>query len=169
MGGIQLDEESIFDVAIQIESKQGREDYLLHVCGNDLALMERVRALLEIHEEDKSFLANPPVEMPETLESSKVTEQPGDSIGPYKLLQKIGEGGFGVVYMAGQSRPVRRKIALKVIKPGMDTREVIARFEAERQALALMDHPSIAKVFDGGSTDSGRPYFVMELVKGGSS
>ena len=87
-------------------------------------------------------------------------------IGPYRLLEQIGEGGFGVVYMAEQTQPVRRKVALKIIKPGMDTRRVIARFEAERQALALMDHPNIAKVLDGGLTDSGRPYFVMEYVKG---
>src|SRR5262249_3507085 len=90
----------------------------------------------------------------------------GMVIGPYELLGQIGEGGFGVVFMAEQSRPVRRKVALKVIKPGMDTRQVVARFEAERQALALMDHPNIAKVFDAGATEQGRPYFVMELVKG---
>ncbi len=97
---------------------------------------------------------------------ASVTEQPGDRIGRYKLLEKIGEGGCGVVYMAKQEEPVRRRVALKVIKPGMDTHEVIARFEAERQALALMEHPHIAKVFDGGATDAGRPYFVMELVRG---
>ena len=93
-------------------------------------------------------------------------ERPGTVIGPYKLLEQIGEGGFGVVFMAEQTQPVRRKVALKVLKPGMDTRQVVARFEAERQALAIMDHPNIAKVFDGGATGSGRPYFVMELVKG---
>jgi serine/threonine protein kinase len=91
---------------------------------------------------------------------------PGDSIGRYKLLQSIGEGGFGEVFMAEQVAPIRRMVALKIIKAGMDTKEVIARFEAERQALALMDHPNIAKVLDAGDTDSGRPYFVMELVKG---
>ena len=93
-------------------------------------------------------------------------EQPGDRIGRYKLLQKIGEGGCGVVYMAEQEEPVRRRVALKVIKLGMDSRQVIARFEAERQALAMMDHPNIAKVHDGGTTETGRPYFVMELVRG---
>src|SRR5205807_4715167 len=92
---------------------------------------------------------------------------PGTMIGPYKLLEQIGEGGFGVVFMAEQTEPVRRKVALKVLKPGMDTRQVTARFEAERQALAIMEHPNIAKVFDGGATASGRPFFVMELVKGG--
>jgi serine/threonine protein kinase len=95
-----------------------------------------------------------------------VTEGPGTVIGPYKLLEQIGEGGFGVVFMAEQQQPVRRKVALKVLKPGMDTRQVVARFKAERQALALMDHPNIAHVFDGGETASGRPYFVMELVRG---
>ena len=93
-------------------------------------------------------------------------KQPGTVIGPYKLLQQIGEGGMGVVFMAEQTEPVQRTVALKIIKPGMDTRQVIARFEAERQALAMMDHPNIAKVLDAGTTDSGRPYFVMELVKG---
>ena len=93
-------------------------------------------------------------------------EKPGDRIGRYKLLEQIGEGGFGVVWMAEQEEPVRRRVALKIIKLGMDTKEVVARFEAERQALAMMDHPNIASVFDGGATDTGRPYFVMELVKG---
>src|ERR1039457_5433768 len=95
-----------------------------------------------------------------------VTEQPGDHIGRYKLLEKIGEGGCGIVYMAEQTEPIRRRVALKVIKLGMDTRQVIARFEAERQALALMDHPNIAKVLDAGTNEAGRPYFVMELVRG---
>ena len=93
----------------------------------------------------------------------------GTTIGPYKLLQQIGEGGFGIVYMAEQQEPVRRNVAIKIIKPGMDTKEVIARFEAERQALALMDHPHIAKVLDAGATSDSRPYFVMELVKGVST
>ena len=106
-----------------------------------------------------------PLEMAATKDLA-VAEGPGTVIGRYKLLQQIGEGGFGVVFMAEQQEPVRRKVALKVIKPGMDTKEVIARFEAERQALALMDHPNIARVFDAGATESGRPYFVMELVRG---
>ncbi len=92
--------------------------------------------------------------------------KPGTQIGPYKLREQIGEGGFGVVYVAEQTQPVRRKVALKIIKPGMDTRQVIARFEAERQALALMDHPHVARVLDAGTTEQGRPFFVMELVKG---
>jgi serine/threonine protein kinase len=101
-----------------------------------------------------------------TIDEPEITERPGTVIGPYKLLEQIGEGGFGVVFMAEQTQPMRRKVALKVLKPGMDTRQVVARFEAERQALALMDHPNIAHVFDGGETASGRPYFVMELVRG---
>src|SRR5437588_6757714 len=101
-----------------------------------------------------------------TTVDEPITERPGTVIGPYKLLEQIGEGGFGLVFMAEQQQPIRRKVALKILKPGMDTRQVIARFEAERQALALMDHPNIAHVFDGGETASGRPYFVMELVKG---
>ncbi len=98
--------------------------------------------------------------------SRRIAEGPGSCIGPYRLLEKLGEGGMGVVFLAEQDRPVRRRVALKVIKPGMDTELIVARFEAERQALALMDHPNIARVFDAGSTDSGRPYFVMELVDG---
>src|SRR4029077_18817834 len=98
--------------------------------------------------------------------SVPVSEKPGQRVGRYKLLRQIGAGGMGVVYLAEQQQPVRRRVALKVIKVGMDTRQVIARFEAERQALALMDHPNIAKVFDAGATDNGRPFFVMEMVKG---
>ena len=100
------------------------------------------------------------------FEPRPILEGPGSRIGPYRLLQEIGEGGMGVVYMAEQEKPVRRRVALKIIKPGMDTSQVIARFEAERQALALMDHQHIAKVLDAGATDTGRPYFVMELVQG---
>ncbi len=122
-------------------------------------------ALLNATAEDESFLENPPEGMALTIDSRPITEKPGDVIDSFKLLQKIGEGGFGVVYMAEQTCPVRRKVALKVIKPGMDTKEVIARFEAERQALAMMNHRKIAKVLDGGETESGRPYFVIELVK----
>ena len=162
----QIDEEAIFDVAIQIESLQARLDYLQQVCGDNTALMERVKTLLELREQDESFLEDPPTLLDSVRGAGAVMEKTGDIIGPYKLLQEIGDGGFGVVYMAEQTKPVRRKVALKVIKPGMDTREVIARFEAERQALAMMDHPNIARVFDAGETESGRPYFVMELVKG---
>src|SRR5213075_3202421 len=107
-----------------------------------------------------------PGEQRATVVATAVTEKPGDRIGRYKLLQQIGEGGMGIVYMAEQEEPIRRRVALKVIKLGMDTRDVVARFEAERQALALMDHPNIARIFDGGATESGRSYFVMELVRG---
>src|ERR1700677_3706240 len=100
-----------------------------------------------------------------TVIGEALPERVGSVIGPYKLLQQIGEGGFGVVYMAEQEQPVRRRVALKIIKPGMDTAQVIARFESERQALALMDHPNIAKVLEAGTTEAGRPFFVMELVR----
>lgn len=162
-------EEQIFRIARVIPSAAERSEYLKQVCGDDTRLFERMVALLKTTDEENSFLENPPDALAATRGvpfSGTVSEKPGKEIGPYKLLQQIGEGGFGVVYMAEQLRPVKRKVALKIIKPGMDSKEVIARFEAERQALALMNHPNIAKVFDGGTTDSGRPYFVMELVKG---
>src|SRR5205809_101311 len=161
----QLDEEAIFNVARKIDAPEARRAYLQQVCGADAALRARVQALLLVHEGDKSFLASPTPVLVATVDDP-IREGPGTVIGPYKLLEQIGEGGFGVVFMAEQTRPVRRKVALKVLKPGMDTRQVVARFEAERQALALMDHPNIAHVFDGGETTSGRPYFVMELVRG---
>jgi WD40 repeat protein/serine/threonine protein kinase len=159
-------EEAIFNEAIEIKSFVERAAFIKSACGDDNALLARVEALLKVHFEDESFLKSPPAGIDGTLESSPLTEGPGMRIGRYKLLQLIGEGGFGVVYMAEQEKPIRRKVALKIIKLGMDTKQVIARFEAERQALALMDHPNIARVFDAGATDTGRPYFVMELVKG---
>ncbi len=131
-----------------------------------MELHGRVVALLKVAEEEQSFLERPAAEYVETIDRSPIIEKPGDTIGPYRLMEQIGEGGFGLVFVAEQHHPVRRKVALKVIKPGMDTREVVARFEAERQALAMMDHPHIAKVLDAGTTESGRPYFVMELVRG---
>jgi serine/threonine protein kinase len=143
-----------------------REAFLNQACGNDDALKGQVLALLEGNQKAGQFLSLPAEELLQKTVDFAQTEKLGTVIGPYKLLQEIGAGGFGVVYMAEQQRPVRRKVALKVIKPGMDTRQVVARFEAERQALAIMDHPNIAKVHDGGVTASGRPYFVMELVKG---
>lgn len=161
----QMDEEKIFHIARGIESPELREDYLTQICSGDQPLKERVEALLDAFENEQSLLKSKVVVEP-TVEFSDARESVGTQVGRFKLLQKIGEGGFGVVYMAEQSRPVRRKVALKIIKPGMDTRAVVARFEAERQALALMDHTNIAKVFDGGTTEAGRPYFVMELVKG---
>ncbi len=131
--------------------------------GND-ALRRQVEALLEAHRQANQLLDD--TGLLATVAQATLPERPGTQIGPYKLHQEIGEGGMGIVYMALQKEPVRRKVALKIIKPGMDTREVIARFAAEEQALAMMDHPNIAKVFDAGTTETGRPYFVMELVNG---
>lgn len=163
---MQLDESDIFEVARTIPDENARKAYLGQVCGDRTALMARVEALLEAHQADPDYLSID-ASTADTMDlPSGPAEQPGQEIGPYKLLEQIGEGGFGMVYVAEQERPVRRKVALKVIKPGMDSKEVIARFEAERQALALMDHPNIAKVFDAGTTEAGRPYFVMELVRG---
>ena len=155
----------IFERALKIKSLDERRGYLNGACGANAALREKIEALLASHADD-SFLEDPAIVAPETIDCAPLTEGPGTAIGRYKLLQKIGEGGMGVVFMAEQTEPVRRKVALKIIKLGMDTKSVVARFEAERQALALMDHPNIAKVLDAGSTDTGRPYFVMELVKG---
>ena len=160
------DEADIFQIAREIATPETRAAYLQQACGDDAALRERVLALVQIAEEQQSFLEQPPAAYARTVTPQPLTESPGTVIGPYKLLEQIGEGGFGVVFMAEQTAPVKRKVALKVIKPGMDTRQVIARFEAERQALALMDHPHIAKVLDAGATETGRPFFVMELVKG---
>ena len=161
-----LDEKAIFKVACSIESAEARNDYLNQVCGNHPELLERINTLLRLHEEQPGFLESPRVAIDPTLDVAPIAEKPGIQIGRYKLVHEIGQGGMGMVYMAVQKEPVKRKVALKIIKPGMDTREVVARFEAERQALALMDHQCIATVLDGGSTESGRPYFVMELVEG---
>jgi serine/threonine protein kinase/tetratricopeptide (TPR) repeat protein len=139
--------------------------YIAQTCAADTELAERVRHFLQVHRETGSFLESPAAALVATLDAP-IAEHPGTVIGSYKLLEQIGEGGFGVVFMAEQQQPVRRKVALKILKPGMDTRQVVARFEAERQALAIMDHPNIAKVHDGGATPFGRPYVVMELVKG---
>jgi serine/threonine protein kinase/tetratricopeptide (TPR) repeat protein len=193
---------AIFDHAVELPSAAARQAYLAEVCGNDPALRQKVEALLKAHTEAGSFLQKPVVEFKETVgvpaDLPAPTEALPSCIGPYKLLEQIGEGGFGVVFMAEQQEPIRRKVALKILKPGMDSKQVIARFEAERQALALMDHPNIARVLDAGTVGSGqwavgsdsaqassagdaatllpaahcqlpaagRPYFVMELVKG---
>src|SRR5882724_7907846 len=154
----------VFAEAIQLPASE-RSAYLACACGADKERRRRIEQLLEAHDQVGDFLEQPPPEA-ESVAQAPVGEKPGDRIGRYKLLQQIGEGGCGVVYMAEQEAPVRRRVALKIIKPGMDTKSVMARFEAERQALALMDHPNIAKVFDVGATESGRPYFVMELVRG---
>src|SRR6266849_8089122 len=155
-----------FAEALQLSAGE-RSAYLERACGADEQLRRRVERLLKAHDQAGDFLERPaPGVAPEAGAEASVGERPGDRIGRYKLLQQIGEGGWGVVYMAEQEEPVRRRVALKIIKTGMDTKSVMARFEAERQALALMDHPNIAKVFDAGATESGRPYFVMELVRG---
>jgi serine/threonine protein kinase/tetratricopeptide (TPR) repeat protein len=157
------DEPAIFNAARQITAAADRRAYLEEACGDDAALRARIEALLRVHDEDRTFLAQPAV-------------APGGAtdavIGPYRLVELIGEGGMGTVYRAEQTGPVRRQVALKIIRPGMDSRQVLARFEAERQALALMDHPNIARVFDAGQSPPlvtggpARPYFVMELVSG---
>ncbi|QDV32364.1 WD40 domain-containing protein [Tautonia plasticadhaerens] len=181
-----MDEERLFHLALEKPAGE-RAAFLEEACVSNPVVREHLEALLRAYEYPDSFLGKPAVNLGAAVESPpdrhagggdsgatedvapgarSLTEGPGSRIGPYKLLQPIGEGGMGTVYMAEQTRPVRRLVALKVIKDGMDRRQVLARFEAERQALALMDHPNIAKVLDAGSTDSGRPYFVMELVKG---
>jgi serine/threonine protein kinase/tetratricopeptide (TPR) repeat protein len=158
---------TIFNEALDCPSAEERSAYLDRACEGDADLRAEIESLVRAHGEAGAFLegqardqrtasARPPI----------APEGPGTVVGPYRLLEQLGEGGFGVVFTAEQTHPVRRKVALKVLKPGMDTRQVVARFEAERQALAVMDHPNIATVFDGGATPSGRPYFVMELVKG---
>jgi serine/threonine protein kinase/tetratricopeptide (TPR) repeat protein len=165
MPGETLDEKTIFNVARRIGSPDARAEYLRQACGADSGLRGRVEVLLHAYEEQASFLESPPVGATPTIDQP-AAESPGAVIGPYKLIEPIGEGGMGAVWMAQQTDPVKRLVALKLVKPGMDSKQVIARFEAERQALALMDHPNIARVLDGGTTSTGRPYFVMDLVKG---
>jgi len=163
-------EDDLFEEALLKSSDAERAAFLESACENQPALRARLEIMLEGHLNAAGFLATVPEGGPPqqtmVVAESTGSEQLGRRIGHYKLLQQLGEGGCGIVYLAEQERPVRRRVALKVIKLGMDTRSVIARFEAERQALALMDHPNIAKVFDAGTTDTGRPYFVMELVRG---
>src|SRR5262249_9224729 len=162
--GRAMNEREIFVAARRKKDVAEMEAFLDEACGGDAAKRQGVLTLLREHEKLGSFL-----EVPAGLlvAAAEPGERPGAVIGPYKLLAESGQGaGCGAVLGAAQREPLRRKVALKVIKPGMDTRQVVARFEAERQALALMDHPHIAQVFDGGATESGRPYFVMELVRG---
>jgi eukaryotic-like serine/threonine-protein kinase len=157
---------AVFTAALQLPAAE-RAAYLTRVCGDDHALRQKVEALLKGHDQVGDFLENSQQTTALHARAGVIAgEKPGDRIGHYKILQQIGEGGCGVVFMAEQEEPIRRRVALKIIKPGMDTKSVIARFEAERQTLALMDHPNIAKIFDAGATESGRPYFVMELVRG---
>jgi serine/threonine protein kinase/WD40 repeat protein len=186
-----MNEREIFSEALAIVEVEAREAYLLRVCGGDHRLKKRIGALLQSADQAGNFLESPPpavggvvpqIDPTMTMRRAGGTARDAidDSgldtfadgkgiepqIGPYRLLEKIGQGGMGTVYMAQQKHPVKRMVALKVITPGMDSKEVIARFEAERQALAMMDHTNIARIFDGGLTEQGRPYFVMELVRG---
>jgi serine/threonine protein kinase len=176
------DEEAIFNSALDRTDGAARSSFLDAACSDDPALRRRIEQLLSAYGEGQ-FLESPAADLA-APSAPLIQERPGTLIGPYKLLEQIGEGGMGLVFMAEQTRPLRRRVALKIIKPGLDTRAVIARFEAERQALALMDHPNIAKIFDAGTTEGvshvnsltpdtrhltpnlGRPYFVMELVRG---
>jgi len=160
------DIKSIFADALDRVTPKDRADYLDTACRGDTSLRMKVESLLQAHAEADDVLDAPIVGLGMMPEGADLSEGPGTVVGCYKLLEKIGEGGMAVVYMAEQQEPIRRKVALKIIKLGMDTKQVIARFEAERQALAMMDHPNIAKVFDAGGTEAGRPYFAMELVSG---
>ncbi len=164
MSDVKADAKAIFLEALEHQTPDELHCFLDEACCSDTAVRARVEELLQAHKDAGNFLGGPhPLD---AKQDEPVAEGPGTVIGPYKLLEQIGEGGMGLVFMAEQTRPVRRRVALKVIKPGMDTRQVVVRFEAERQALALMDHPNIAKIHDAGTTASGRPYFVMELVRG---
>jgi WD40 repeat protein/tRNA A-37 threonylcarbamoyl transferase component Bud32 len=156
----------LFREALQRAKGPEREAFLDQACAGEEALRGKLEALLQAHESPGPFLEPQATPTADATVALAVEEGPGTVIGRYKILEQIGEGGFGVVYVAEQREPVKRRVALKIIKLGMDTKQVVARFEAERQALALMDHPNIAKVLDAGATDTGRPYFVMELVKG---
>ena len=160
----ELDEKAIFKAAFSLPNGEVREEFLSKSCQGDPAMLDRLRTLLRQSTEDSKFLESPAVQ----FDTSDTVDGRIDitHIGPYRIREKIGEGGMGVVYVAEQTKPVQRKVALKIIKPGMDTKEVIARFEAERQALAFMEHPNIARVLDAGATESGRSYFVMELFRG---
>lgn len=165
-------EKDIFFDAIEIEDPAGREAFLKDACSGDAALLTAVKALLD-HNQDDAFMQTALVATTTEdlnhsgiLSSDLAGEKISDRSGVYKILQQIGEGGAGIVYLAEQEEPVRRRVAIKVLKPGLETKSVIARFESESQALALMDHPNIARVLDAGSTQSGRPFFVMDLVRG---
>ena len=169
-----MNERDIFHAALEIADAALRSAYLEKVCAGDAQLRQHVEAMLQVHPQLGAFLESPAADWEGAAKPTgrpfdtqgPAAELPGTTIGPYKILQQIGEGGFGIVYMAEQDKPVHRRVALKIIKPGMDSTQVIARFEAERQALAMMDHQNIAKVYDAGTTNAARPFFVMELVHG---
>jgi serine/threonine protein kinase len=157
--------DEIYLAAVEKATSQDRSAYLDWACAGDQELRRRIERLLRAESKVGDFLESPAPEIAAALVPS-LAECPGTVIGPYTLLDQIGEGGFGIVYIADQDAPVRRQVALKIVRPGMDTRQVLARFKAELEALSLMDHPNIARVLDAGATDAGRPYFVMELVRG---
>src|SRR5262249_32836485 len=159
-----MNAEEVFLAAVEKDTPAERAAYLDSVCGQDPQLRARVEGLLRSHQQAGSFLEQPLFATTAIMQTSSTAEQAGSVIGPYRLLEPLGEGGMGTVFLAEPSRPVQRRVALKIIKPGMGSAQVLARFEAERQVLALMDHPHIAKVHDAGTTETGRPYFVMELV-----
>src|SRR5438132_10661023 len=167
-----MTERDLFVAALQKDDPAERRAYLDEACAGQPELRRQVEHLLRLHEGAGSFLEQPAADSPATgvipgaAEPASSPEAPGALIGQYKLLEQIGEGGMGTVWMAQQTAPVKRLVAVKLIKAGMDSRQVVARFGAERQALALMDHPNIARVLDAGTTGAGRPYFVMDLVKG---
>jgi WD40 repeat protein/serine/threonine protein kinase len=167
-----LDEEAIFHAARAIADLYERQAFLQTACGDDTELLRRVQALLAVYDRPQKWLQTAAINLLETCVTSPAPLKTPPQIGPYQLLEKIGEGGMGVVYAAEQVEPIRRQVALKIIRPGMDSRQVLARFDAERQALAMMDHPNIARILDAGTIESGpgfrgsRPYFVMELVRG---
>src|SRR5581483_10934206 len=152
----------IFDQAVELPPAQ-RGTFLAEACSSSSDLLAAVESLLHAYDRAGQFLADPSI----PVARLGIIEFPaGSKIGPYTLLQVIGEGGYGTVYLAQQDLPLRRRVALKIVKAGMDTKQVLARFDLERQALAMMDHPNIARVFDAGTTETGRPFFVMELVNG---
>src|SRR5262249_36408128 len=158
---------AIFDRAVEIESPSDREAFVLRECAEDPGLRAKVLGLLGAYDQAGTFLESAPL----CILTVATADHPPDAalgtiVGPHKLLEEVGEGGMAIVWMAQQQEPVKRLVAVKLIKAGMDSRQVIARFEAERQALALMDHANIARVLDAGATQNGRPYFVMDLVKG---
>jgi WD40 repeat protein/predicted Ser/Thr protein kinase len=168
MDSERKDERAVFKAALKIESPTERAAYVRKVCENNAELLARVEALLKSHDQAGSFLGVPVLGSHAESNNNSPIDGPGTRISRYELLELIGEGGMGLVYLAEQTEPVKRKVALKIVKLGMDTKQVVARFEAERQTLALLEHPNIAHVFDAGTTNTGRPYFVMEYVEGKS-
>lgn len=159
-----MNEQSIFAKAIHL-APPARDAFLDEACA-DASMRQRMDELLRLHEQTNLEVDLPLADLPDGEPVVTNLSQPGDQIGPYRLLEVIGEGGMGLVYMAEQTEPIQRRVALKIIKPGMDSKQVLARFESERQALAMMEHPNIARVLDAGETKTGHPYFVMELVRG---